>query len=62
MLLTFVSVQVVDVEVEVGAVTESAHVDYVSLELKDRDTSAIKGHSLHILLVLEPEENGRRHD
>ena len=60
-LLTFIGVEVVDVKVEVGAITESAHVDYVSLELKDGDTSAIKGHSLHILLVFEPEENGRRH-
>jgi hypothetical protein len=60
-LLTFISVEVVDVKVEVSAIAESAHVDYVSLELKDRDTGAIKGHSLHILLVFEPEENGRRH-
>jgi hypothetical protein len=60
-LLTFISVEVVDVKVKVGAIAESADVDYVSLELKDGDTSAIKGHSLHILLVLEPEKDGRRH-
>jgi len=60
-VVLFIGVEVVDVKVEVGAVAESADVDYVSLELKDGDTSAIKGHSLYILLVLEPEENGRRH-
>jgi hypothetical protein len=61
LFLTFISVEIVDVEVEVGAITESADVDYVSLELKDGDASAIKGHSLYILLVFKPEENGRRH-
>lgn len=56
---TFFGVLIVDGQLEVGPVTQSTLADDLSLEFKDRYTSAIKNYPGGLFLRLEFEMNRR---